>query len=80
MGYRRYFVFAGCVAALLDAGADPSRPNLNGHRPRDYASSPAMRKLLDDSAVKVSQPANTECQQHKYESKERMVLFKFAFD
>ncbi|EFX86089.1 hypothetical protein DAPPUDRAFT_313073 [Daphnia pulex] len=43
---------AACVAALLDAGANPSLANLGGHKPIDYANSDAMRELLESYIIK----------------------------
>jgi len=48
-----YFLSA-CVAALLDAGANPSLANLGGHKPIDYANSDVMRKFLESYIIKVT--------------------------
>jgi hypothetical protein len=42
----------------LDAGANPSLANLGGHKPIDYANSDAMRKLLENYIMKVTDPIN----------------------
>ena len=45
------------MAALLDANANPIQANLSGHKPIDYCSNDAMKRLLESYATKVGRDA-----------------------
>ncbi len=46
-------LFKACVAALLEGGCNPSLANLGGHKPIEYATSDAMRQLIESYTTKV---------------------------
>lgn len=50
---KHCFLKLACVAALLDGGCNPSLANLGGHKPIEYASSDAMKQLIESYATKV---------------------------